>query len=193
MPGVGYPNPNRSHFERMAIWHTARTDPEEHKGYGWLGRALDAGRRATRTRSATTSRGPPRPAQRGHRADPARRPALADAGTVEERGRPGGAAGPARVRPPAGGRRDHRGRQDGRRWPRRPTGPATRQRPGRAAEAGRPAAEGRPRHAGLLHRPGRLRHARHAAVHATRTCSSSSPGRWPRSSPTCERPSWPTA
>jgi len=41
MPGVGYPNPNRSHFESMAIWHTARTDPEEYKGYGWLGRALD--------------------------------------------------------------------------------------------------------------------------------------------------------
>jgi uncharacterized protein (DUF1501 family) len=41
MPGVGYPNPNRSHFESMAIWQTARTDPEEYKGYGWLGRALD--------------------------------------------------------------------------------------------------------------------------------------------------------
>ena len=41
IPGVGYPNPNRSHFESMAIWHTARSDPEEHKGYGWLGRALD--------------------------------------------------------------------------------------------------------------------------------------------------------
>ena len=41
MPGVGYPNPNRSHFESMAIWQTARTDPEEFKGYGWLGRALD--------------------------------------------------------------------------------------------------------------------------------------------------------
>lgn len=41
IPGVGYPNPNRSHFESMAIWHTARTDPEEYKNYGWLGRALD--------------------------------------------------------------------------------------------------------------------------------------------------------
>jgi uncharacterized protein (DUF1501 family) len=41
LPGVGYPNPNRSHFESMAIWHTARFDPEERKGYGWLGRALD--------------------------------------------------------------------------------------------------------------------------------------------------------
>jgi uncharacterized protein (DUF1501 family) len=40
-PGVGYPNPNRSHFESMAIWHTARFDAEERKGYGWLGRGLD--------------------------------------------------------------------------------------------------------------------------------------------------------
>jgi uncharacterized protein (DUF1501 family) len=39
--GVGYPNPNRSHDVSMAIWHTARFDPAEHKGYGWLGRALD--------------------------------------------------------------------------------------------------------------------------------------------------------
>src|SRR5205823_1654318 len=41
IPGVGYPNPNRSHFESMATWHTARFDPEERKGYGWLGQALD--------------------------------------------------------------------------------------------------------------------------------------------------------
>jgi uncharacterized protein (DUF1501 family) len=41
LPGVGYPNPNRSHFESMAIWHTARFDPEERAGYGWVGRALD--------------------------------------------------------------------------------------------------------------------------------------------------------
>jgi uncharacterized protein (DUF1501 family) len=43
--GVGYPNPNRSHFESMAIWHTARFDPEERNGLGWLGRALDDQRR----------------------------------------------------------------------------------------------------------------------------------------------------
>src|SRR5215471_10946132 len=24
LPGVGYPNPDRSHFRSMAIWHTAR-------------------------------------------------------------------------------------------------------------------------------------------------------------------------
>jgi uncharacterized protein (DUF1501 family) len=41
IPGVGYPNPNRSHFESMAIWHTARFEAEDRKGYGWLGRAMD--------------------------------------------------------------------------------------------------------------------------------------------------------
>ncbi len=41
IPGVGYPNPNRSHFESMAIWHTARFEVEDRKGYGWLGRAFD--------------------------------------------------------------------------------------------------------------------------------------------------------
>jgi uncharacterized protein (DUF1501 family) len=40
--GVSYPNPSRSHFQGMATWHTARLDPEEHKGTGWLGRGLDA-------------------------------------------------------------------------------------------------------------------------------------------------------
>ncbi|HWB13655.1 MAG TPA: DUF1501 domain-containing protein [Pirellulales bacterium] len=38
---VGYPNPSRSHDVSMSIWHTARLDPVEPKGYGWLGRALD--------------------------------------------------------------------------------------------------------------------------------------------------------
>ena len=42
VPGVGYPNPSRSHFRSMAIWHTARFDPEEHVGLGWLGRGLDS-------------------------------------------------------------------------------------------------------------------------------------------------------
>ncbi len=41
LPGVGYPNPNRSHFESMAVWHTARLDEAELRGYGWLGRAID--------------------------------------------------------------------------------------------------------------------------------------------------------
>ncbi len=47
--GVSYPNPNRSHFRSMAIWHTARFDSEEHDGPGWLGRALDG----TRPRAGT--------------------------------------------------------------------------------------------------------------------------------------------
>ncbi len=41
---VGYPNPNRSHFASMAIWHTARFDPEASNGLGWIGRGLDEGR-----------------------------------------------------------------------------------------------------------------------------------------------------
>jgi uncharacterized protein (DUF1501 family) len=43
VPGVGYPNPNRSHFESMAIWQTARFDPEDRNDLGWLGRSIDAG------------------------------------------------------------------------------------------------------------------------------------------------------
>jgi uncharacterized protein (DUF1501 family) len=39
--GVSYPNPSRSHFQSMATWHTARLDPEDHRGPGWLGRGLD--------------------------------------------------------------------------------------------------------------------------------------------------------
>ena len=39
--GVGYPNPNKSHDVSMSIWQTARLDPEEHRSYGWIGRALD--------------------------------------------------------------------------------------------------------------------------------------------------------
>jgi uncharacterized protein (DUF1501 family) len=41
--GVGYPNPNRSHFASMDIWHAG--DTMKHggsRGVGWLGKALDA-------------------------------------------------------------------------------------------------------------------------------------------------------
>jgi uncharacterized protein (DUF1501 family) len=38
---VGYPKPNRSHFESTAIWQTGRLDPHR-EATGWLGRALDA-------------------------------------------------------------------------------------------------------------------------------------------------------
>jgi uncharacterized protein (DUF1501 family) len=37
---VGYPNPNRSHFESMAIWHTANLKPTN-ASPGWLARRLD--------------------------------------------------------------------------------------------------------------------------------------------------------
>jgi len=39
--GVGYPNPDRSHFRSMRIWQTASFDDDKHDGYGWLGGALD--------------------------------------------------------------------------------------------------------------------------------------------------------
>lgn len=38
--GVGYPNPNRSHFTSSDIWHTGSTTPPA-RWNGWLGRALD--------------------------------------------------------------------------------------------------------------------------------------------------------
>jgi uncharacterized protein (DUF1501 family) len=37
--GVGYPNPNRSHFESMAIWHTA--DPKARETEGWIGKLAE--------------------------------------------------------------------------------------------------------------------------------------------------------
>jgi uncharacterized protein (DUF1501 family) len=47
--GVGYPNPSRSHFKSMAIWHSAKVDfggssgPDADATLGWIGRALDGG------------------------------------------------------------------------------------------------------------------------------------------------------
>lgn len=38
--GVGYPNPDRSHFSSMAKWQTA--SPERHINTGWLGRWIDS-------------------------------------------------------------------------------------------------------------------------------------------------------
>lgn len=39
--GVGYPNPNRSHFRSMEIWHTA-SDADKNEHYGWIGRYFDS-------------------------------------------------------------------------------------------------------------------------------------------------------
>jgi len=38
---VGYPNPDRSHFRSMDIWHTASSS-NEYLNHGWIGRYLDA-------------------------------------------------------------------------------------------------------------------------------------------------------
>ena len=38
--GIGYPNPNRSHFRSMDIWHTA--EPDKIGTQGWLGQAIRA-------------------------------------------------------------------------------------------------------------------------------------------------------
>src|SRR5262249_47611172 len=51
--GVGYPNPTRSHFKSMAIWHSANVnlpgkevlDAQTNAAFGWIGRALDEGRK----------------------------------------------------------------------------------------------------------------------------------------------------
>lgn len=39
LPGVGYPNPNRSHFRSMEIWQTA--EPDRQLTTGWIGRFID--------------------------------------------------------------------------------------------------------------------------------------------------------
>jgi uncharacterized protein (DUF1501 family) len=67
--GVGYPNPNRSHFRSRAIWQSARFDPHEQNGLGWIGRALDGGSRPSDGAPAALLIGPesPPPAIRGRR------------------------------------------------------------------------------------------------------------------------------
>lgn len=38
--GVGYPNPDRSHFRSMEIWHTA-SKSDQYESSGWIGRYFD--------------------------------------------------------------------------------------------------------------------------------------------------------
>jgi uncharacterized protein (DUF1501 family) len=40
LQGVGYPNPNRSHFRSMEIWHTG-TDSDRYSATGWVGKYFD--------------------------------------------------------------------------------------------------------------------------------------------------------
>lgn len=39
--GVGYPNPNRSHFKSMDIWNSGKTNEKDQRGKGWVGKAMD--------------------------------------------------------------------------------------------------------------------------------------------------------
>jgi uncharacterized protein (DUF1501 family) len=60
--GAGYPNPSRSHFKSMAIWHSANVnlprkedyDAESNAIYGWIGQALDGGRKPEDGSAAAT-------------------------------------------------------------------------------------------------------------------------------------------
>ena len=69
VPGVGYPNPSRSHFRSMAIWQSARLDERDHTGLGWVGRGLDEGPPTRDGAPAALLIGPddPPPAIRGRR------------------------------------------------------------------------------------------------------------------------------
>jgi uncharacterized protein (DUF1501 family) len=69
VPGVGYPNPNRSHFRSREIWQSARLDDRDHNGLGWIGRGLDGGPSTRDGAPAAMLIGPdsPPPAIRGRR------------------------------------------------------------------------------------------------------------------------------
>ncbi len=69
VPGVGYPNPNRSHFRSREIWQSARLDERDHTGLGWVGRGLDGGPTTRDGAPAAMLIGPdsPPPAIRGRR------------------------------------------------------------------------------------------------------------------------------
>jgi len=41
MTGVGYPNPNRSHFQSMDVWQTGNTEIDVRERTGWLARYFD--------------------------------------------------------------------------------------------------------------------------------------------------------
>ncbi|PWK11341.1 DUF1501 domain-containing protein [Tumebacillus permanentifrigoris] len=55
--GVGYPNPNRSHFRSMEIWQTAAPDKLDEQT-GWLGRYLDLTTNAAKNPVAAVTVGP---------------------------------------------------------------------------------------------------------------------------------------
>ena len=67
VPGVGYPNPSRSHFRSMAVWHSAHRDHLQHSGPGWIGRALDQSPRGQGMDSMHVGAAQPVPALNGRR------------------------------------------------------------------------------------------------------------------------------
>jgi uncharacterized protein (DUF1501 family) len=96
--GVGYPNPSRSHFKSMAIWHSADVnlsrggevpDAETNATYGWLGRAFDGAARAASGGPTSLFIGlqPPPAALRGRRSVAAALAGLEDF-TVDLDGQP---------------------------------------------------------------------------------------------------------
>jgi uncharacterized protein (DUF1501 family) len=86
--GVGYPEPDRSHFRSMEIWQTASTEKKP-PITGWLGRVVDELVHATDTSAARTVGGQSSPAsneshnQAATAADPAL-PALALTGSLPQ-------------------------------------------------------------------------------------------------------------
>ena len=196
VPGVGYPNPNRSHFAAWRSGTPARLDLEEHGGPGWLGREPRLGDRGRRRLFVGAGSIPA--AIRGRRA-------LAVEPGADRRSdaRPGRVAADPSLR--SGG--DLAGSCAGARsmptprvtawpsWPktalRRPAIPGT----GLAepAQAGRPPDQGGLRLARFLHVAGWLRHSLAAVGHCISGCSTSFPGRSRRFSTTWRARSWPIA
>ena len=91
--GVGYPNPNRSHFRSMEIWQTGTIGPAPPAG--WLGRLGDA---HPGWSSATWGRGPCRWRCRGGRSSPSRWRASPTTGSWPEAEFPSRFAGRCRRR-----------------------------------------------------------------------------------------------
>ncbi len=169
IPGVGYPNPSRSHFASMAIWHTARLDEEEHDGPGWLGRSLDAAPSAS---SVYVGAGSIPIAIRGRRAPASSLERIGDLTLDPTVARPdlsNSRRRPRRVCSPEHARRLRVERPAGR-CGQGPVvvGPLSWYRFGGPAETGRPSDQGGLRIAGVLYVAGGLRYALAAVLHAFR-------------------------
>ena len=209
--GVGYPNPDRSHFRSMEIWESARMEPGAVET-GWVGRALDA---------MPARPGGDVPAMHvGGRGLPiALRARRGEVPTIESLD-----DYRLHLEGDAAGRREARDTIDGlarldrgddpllgflRRSCRRrlrvepaPGGDRPRQirqglelsgdGAGEAAWDGRQAHQGGLRHDHLLHRARRVRHPRPPARHARGAPVRASPTRSPPSTPTCRRRGRPT-